>query len=76
MPYKRIISLVPSLTELLIDLGLSNQIVGRTRFCIHPSNKISTIPNIGGTKNPNIEKIRDLEPDLVITNKEENRKED
>ena len=68
--------MVPSLTELLIDLGLSNQIVGRTRFCIHPSNKISTIPNIGGTKNPNIEKIRDLEPDLVITNKEENRKED
>ena len=76
MPYKRIISLVPSLTELLIDLGLSNQVVGRTRFCIHPSNKVSTIPIIGGTKNPNIEKIRDLEPDLIITNKEENRKED
>ena len=76
MPYKRIISLVPSLTELLFDLGLSDEIVGRTRFCIHPSEHIPKVPIIGGTKNPNIEKIRDLKPDLVIANKEENRKED
>ncbi len=76
MPYKRIISLVPSLTEFLFDLGLNDEIVGRTRFCIHPSQQVSNISIIGGTKNPNIEKIRDLRPDLVIANKEENRKED
>jgi ABC-type Fe3+-hydroxamate transport system substrate-binding protein len=76
MPYKRIISLVPSLTELLFDLGLSSQVVGRTRFCIHPSKQISNTPIVGGTKNPNIGKIRELQPDLVIANKEENRKID
>ncbi|MEQ9266275.1 MAG: helical backbone metal receptor [Balneolaceae bacterium] len=76
MSYQRIISLVPSLTELLIDLGLKDRLIGRTRFCIHPSNQVGTIPIIGGTKNPNIEKILALEPDLVISNKEENRKED
>jgi len=76
MPYKRIISLVPSLTELLFDLGLSSQVVGRTRFCIHPSKQISNIPIVGGTKNPNIGKIGELQPDLVIANKEENRKID
>lgn len=76
MSYQRIISLVPSLTELLIDLGLKDCLVGRTRFCIHPFNQVDTIPIIGGTKNPNIEKILALEPDLIISNKEENRKED
>ena len=76
MPYKRIISLVPSLTELLFDLGLENEIVGRTRFCIHPSDQVSRVQIIGGTKNPNIGKIIELQPDLVIANKEENRKED
>ena len=72
----RIISLVPSLTELLIDLGLESQLVGRTRFCIHPNEVVSLIPVIGGTKNPNIQKILDLKPDIIIANKEENRKED
>ncbi len=76
MQYNRIISLVPSLTELLFDLGLSDKIIGRTRFCIHPFGQVSNVSIIGGTKNPNIEKIRDLKPDLVIANKEENRKED
>lgn len=76
MSYQRIISLVPSLTELFIDLGLKDCLVGRTRFCIHPSNQVDTIPIIGGTKNPNIEKILALEPDLIISNKEENSKED
>lgn len=76
MPYKRIVSLVPSLTELLIDLGLKDRLIGRTRFCIHPSNQVDTIPIIGGTKNPNIGKILALEPDLIISNKEENRQED
>ncbi len=76
MSYKRIISLVPSLTELLIDLGLEDKLVGRTKFCIHPEQEVLLIPSIGGTKNPNIEKILSLKPDLIITNKEENRKED
>lgn len=76
MIYKRIISLVPSLTELLFDLGISDKIKGRTKFCIHPTSGIPDVPIIGGTKNPNIDKIRDLKPDLVIANKEENRMED
>ncbi|RNC84785.1 MAG: hypothetical protein ED557_05005 [Balneola sp.] len=76
MAYKRIISLVPSLTELLFDLGLDRQIIGRTRFCIHPEDRVNTISICGGTKNPNIEKILSLNPDLIIANKEENRKSD
>ena len=76
MPYKRIVSLVPSLTELLIDLGLKNELVGRTKFCIHPEDIVTGIPSIGGTKNPDTAKILGLNPDLIIANKEENRKED
>lgn len=72
----RIISLVPSLTELLIDLGLENQLVGRTRFCVHPKDKVEKIPIVGGTKNPRLDKIREIGPDLIIANKEENRPED
>ncbi len=72
----RIVSLVPSLTEFLVDIGLEKNLVGRTRFCIHPQEKVAAIPSIGGTKNPRIEKIRSLKPDWVIANKEENRKED
>lgn len=73
---KRIVSLVPSLTELLLDLGLHQELIGRTRFCIRPENRVQDIPVVGGTKNPRIDKIRDLKPDLVIANKEENRRED
>lgn len=76
LPYNRIISLVPSLTELLIDLKLEDQLIGRTRFCIHPKESVKHIEIVGGTKNPNIEKIIGLEPDLIIANKEENRKQD
>lgn len=72
----KIISLVPSLTETLIDLGLIHQLKGRTKFCIRPSDDVMSIPIIGGTKNPRIESIIDLSPDLIIANKEENRKED
>jgi len=72
----RIISLVPSLSELIVDLGLTDKLIGRTRFCIHPKESVSNIPVIGGTKNPDIEKIKSLKPDLIIANKEENRKED
>lgn len=73
---QKIISLVPSLTELLIDLGLERKLIGRTRFCIHPEEIVPGIPVVGGTKNPNLEKIIELNPDLIIANKEENRKED
>lgn len=71
-----IVSLVPSLTELLFDLGLGDRVVGRTRFCIHPKEKIESVPIIGGTKNPRLDKIKELNPGLIIANKEENRKED
>jgi len=76
LPFNRIICLVPSLTELLIDLGLKDQLVGRTRFCIHPESEVEDIEIIGGTKNPNLEKIIELKPDFILANKEENRKED
>ena len=76
MPYKKIVSLVPSLTELLFDLGLGDSVKGRTRFCVHPEEEVESVPIIGGTKNPRIDKIRAIEPDLVIANKEENREED
>ena len=76
MSSKTIVSLVPSLTELLFDLGLGDRVIGRTRFCTHPKEKIKKIPVIGGTKNPNLEKIRGLNPDVIIANKEENRRED
>jgi len=73
---QKIISLVPSLTELLFDLGLENRILGRTRFCIHPEGKVEEVEIMGGTKNPRVDKIRNAKPDLIIANKEENRKED
>ncbi len=76
VPYKRIISLVPSLTELIIDLGLLKQLAGRTRFCVHPEEAVVDIPIIGGTKNPRVDKILSMDPDCIIANKEENRKED
>lgn len=69
---ERIVSLVPSQTELLFYLGLENKIVGRTKFCIHPEDKIKKINSIGGTKTPRIQDIIDLKPDLIIGNKEEN----
>jgi len=71
-PPKQIVSLVPSQTELLFDLGLDEEIVGITRFCIHPKEKVKTKEKIGGTKQFNIEKIKSLQPDLIIGNKEEN----
>lgn len=72
-PPSRIISLVPSQTEFLIDIGAP--VVGRTKFCIHPKNKVDDIPIIGGTKKFAIDKIKALQPDLIIGNKEENEKE-
>ncbi len=72
---KRIISVVPSQTELLFDLGLGEHVVGITKFCIHPENWFRTKTRVGGTKNLDFEKIRTLQPDLVIANKEENTRE-
>ncbi len=71
----KIISLVPSITETLFDFGLTgNNVIGRTKFCIHPENEVKNVEIIGGTKNLNIEKIISLNPDLIIANKEENEK--
>ena len=76
VPYlpKRIISIVPSQTELLFDLGLDKEIVGITKFCIHPADKTRQKFKIGGTKNLDIDLIKQLNPDLIIGNKEENEK--
>lgn len=71
-PPQRIISLVPSQTELLFDLGLDDEVVGLTKFCIHPNEKWRTKPRVGGTKQLDFEKIAALKPDLIIGNKEEN----
>ncbi|MGN6418880.1 MAG: helical backbone metal receptor [Pseudobacter sp.] len=72
---QRIISLVPSQTELLYDLGLEQEVVGITKFCIHPQSWFRTKTRIGGTKNIKSDLIRQLQPDLIIANKEENVKE-
>ena len=72
----RIVSLVPSITETLFDLGLTtDEIVGRTKFCIHPKDRVDKVEMIGGTKNLNIDKIKSLKPDFIIANKEENVRE-
>jgi ABC-type Fe3+-hydroxamate transport system substrate-binding protein len=72
---KRIVSLVPSQTELLSDLGLENETIGITKFCVHPEKWFRSKTWVGGTKTINIEKIKSLNPDLIIANKEENVKE-
>lgn len=73
-PPKSIISVVPSQTELLFDLGLDKEIVGLSWFCVHPAEKVKSKTKIGGTKNLKIDKIASLNPDLIIANKEENEK--
>ncbi|CAN5673725.1 helical backbone metal receptor [soil metagenome] len=74
-PPKRIISLVPSQTELLYDLGLEEEVIGITKFCVHPQNWFRNKTRVGGTKNVDIEKVKALQPDLILANKEENVKE-
>jgi ABC-type Fe3+-hydroxamate transport system substrate-binding protein len=71
---KRIISLVPSQTELLYDLGLDDEVIGITKFCIHPSKWFRTKTRVGGTKTADIQKITSLKPALIMANKEENVK--
>ncbi len=74
-PPRRIVSLVPSQTELLVDLGLRDRIVGVTKFCVHPKDLKKEKTVIGGTKNFHFDKIDALNPDLIIGNKEENYQE-
>lgn len=72
---ERVVSLCPSITETVAELA-AQTLVGRTRYCIHPAGVIADIPTVGGTKNPNVDAIRGLQPDLIIAEKEENRQED
>lgn len=74
-PPKRIISLVPSQSELLWYLGLQNELVGITKFCIHPNEMFKSVTRVGGTKELKFDVIKDLQPDLIIANKEENEQE-
>ncbi len=74
-PPQRIVSLVPSQTELLYDLGLREEVVGITKFCVHPQEWFKSKNRVGGTKSFHIERIEVLKPDLIIGNKEENVKE-
>ncbi len=69
---QKIISLVPSQTELLFDLGLDKQVIGITKFCVHPDQWFRNKTRVGGTKQLNMDLIRNLQPDLIIANKEEN----
>lgn len=75
-PPRRIVSLVPSLTELVCSLELADRLVGVTRYCTEPAAVVAALPHLGGTKNPDIAAIIDLRPDLVLINSEENREED
>src|SRR4051812_32416520 len=73
-PTARIVSLVPSITELLCELGLAGQLVGRTGFCIHPADVVRAVPKVGGTKDVNLDKIRKLAPTHLVVNIDENEK--
>jgi ABC-type Fe3+-hydroxamate transport system substrate-binding protein len=72
----RIVSLVPSLTELVVELGLAEQLVGRTGFCIHPREVVKAIPKVGGTKDVKFDRIREIGATHVLVNVDENRRED
>lgn len=74
-PEPRIVCLVPSLTELLVDLGLLPHLVGRTRFCVHPRDDLRQVANVGGTKQVKLDRIRGLEPSHVLVNVDENPRE-
>ncbi|OBX22048.1 MULTISPECIES: ABC transporter substrate-binding protein [Bizionia] len=69
---KRIVCLVPSITELICDLGLESSLVGVTKFCVHPRHIFTNVAVVGGTKQVHYDKIRDLSPDIILCNKEEN----
>jgi ABC-type Fe3+-hydroxamate transport system substrate-binding protein len=71
-----VVSLVPSITESLFDLNLGKRLIGRTDYCVYPPDKVALIPALGGTKNPDVQRIITMQPGLVIANYEENRKQD
>ena len=73
---RRIISLVPSITETVFALGAGERVVGVTSYCTHPPDGVAGVTRVGGTKDPEIDTIERLEPDLIIVNDEENRQED
>jgi ABC-type Fe3+-hydroxamate transport system substrate-binding protein len=73
---QRIVSLVPSLTEALFALGLGDRVVGVTDWCVHPRDGLAGLPRVGGSRTPSVERILGLQPDLVIANREENRRRD
>lgn len=75
-PPQRVVSLVPSLTETLFDLNLGDRVVGITDYCVRPAESLADLPRLGGTKNPDIQQIVALRPDLVLVNREENRLKD
>lgn len=75
-PPQRIVSLIPSITELLFALGLGERIVGVTKFCTHPKEGVAKKIRVGGGKDPDLQRIFDLKPDLIVANVEENRRED
>jgi ABC-type Fe3+-hydroxamate transport system substrate-binding protein len=72
---QRVLSLVPSTTETLAALGAGPRVVGRTRYCVHPTPWVDGLPAVGGTKDPDLEAIAALRPDLIVVNEEENRPE-
>lgn len=72
----RVVSLCPSLTELVFDLGRGPDLVGVTRWCVHPADGVARLPKLGGTKDPDVARIVELAPDWVLMNEEENRIED
>ncbi|MFK7972469.1 MAG: ABC transporter substrate-binding protein [Bacteroidia bacterium] len=72
---QRIVSLCPSITETLVAFDLDERLVGRTRFCIHPKTAVKQITRVGGTKDVNMERLKELQPDLIIAEKEENIRE-
>lgn len=74
-PDARIVSLVPSITELLFDLGLGDQVVGRTGFCVHPADGVKSVPKCGGTKDVKLDAVRELAPTHVVVNIDENTRE-
>lgn len=71
-PPQRVVSLIPSMTESLFDLGFGETLVGITDYCIHPAEKLASLPRLGGPKNPSVDEIIALKPDLVLVNQEEN----
>lgn len=75
-PPRRVISLVPSVTETLFAIGAGASLVGRTRYCVSPDPDVRAIERVGGTKDPDLQRIQALNPDLVLANREENRKPD